>query len=92
MTQRETRSTNLNLRIRPQDRALISRAAEAENKTVSEFVTAAARREAEDVLLDKTHFVLDEERFAAFVEAIDSPPEENSGLDNLFSRKPIWER
>lgn len=87
----ETRSQNLNIRVLPKERTLISRAAEAANVSVSEFVLSAARRQAEDVLLDRQTFLLDEERYQAFVDALDAAPRENGALARLLKRKPLWE-
>ena len=86
----QTRSQNLNIRVQPQERTLISRAAEAANQTVSEFVLSAARGKAQEVLLDRQMFVLDEDAFRAFEEALDSPPANNPALARLLVRKPIW--
>ena len=87
----QTRSQNLNIRVLPQERTLFSRAAEAANQTVSEFVLSAARRQAEEVLLDRRTFVLDEESYRAFAEALDAPTGDNASLARLLKRKPVWE-
>jgi len=87
----ETRSQNLNIRVLPKERTLISRAAEAANGSASEFVLSAARRQAENVLLDRQTFLLDEERYQAFVDALDAAPRENEALARLLKRKPLWE-
>lgn len=86
-----TRSQNLNIRVLPRERTLISRAAEAANQTVSEFVLSAARGRAEEVLLDRRTFVLDEDAFRAFEAALDVPPRDNPALARLLRRKPAWE-
>lgn len=87
----QTRSQNLNIRVLPQERTLISRAAEAANQSVSEFVLSAARKQAEEVLLDRRTFVLGEDAYRAFVEALDAPPRENPALARLLQAKPVWE-
>jgi uncharacterized protein (DUF1778 family) len=87
----QTRSQNLNIRVQPQERTLIARAAEAVNQNVSEFVLSAARKQAEEVLLDRRTFVLDEDAYRAFVEALDAPPRDNPALARLLKRKPAWE-
>ena len=56
-TQREaSKREALNLRIKPQVRELIDRAAELAGKNRTDFVLDAARRAAEDTLLDRTVF------------------------------------
>jgi len=54
-----TRET-LNLRIKPGDRSLIDRAAEGVGKTRTDFVLDAARRAAEEALLDRVFFNVDQ--------------------------------
>lgn len=86
----QTRSQNLNIRVLPQERTLFSRAAEAANQTVSEFVLSAARRQAEEVLLDRRTFELDQESYRAFAAALDAPTRDNAALARLLNRKPVW--
>jgi uncharacterized protein (DUF1778 family) len=76
----------------PQERTLIARAAEAVNQNVPELVLSAARKRAEEVLRDRRTFLLDEERYRAFVEALDAPSRDNSALARLLKRNPLWER
>ena len=49
----KTRRETLNLRIPPAERNLIDRAAESAGKTRTEFILGAARRAAEEALLDR---------------------------------------
>jgi uncharacterized protein (DUF1778 family) len=84
-------SPNINIRVKRHIRALIDRAAATTDKTVTEFVLDAACREAKDVLLDRRLFNLDESAYQAFVAALDAPPQQNSKLKELLSRKPLWE-
>ncbi len=48
----------LNIRIKPQVRELIDRAAQVAGKNRTDFVLDAARRAAEDTLLDRTMFIV----------------------------------
>lgn len=84
-------SPNINIRVKRHIRALIDRAAATRDKTVTEFVLDAACREAEDVLLDRRLFNLDETAYQAFVVALDAPTQQNPKLKKLLSRKPLWE-
>ena len=65
---------------------LVRQAAETEDRTLTDFVVDAAVVEAERVLADRTHFVLDAERWNRFVELLDRPPQDNPGLEKLFAR------
>ena len=91
-TPRKDPPKNINLRIKPQTRLLIDRACAITDKTVTEFVLDAVCREAEDVLLDRRLFSLNERAYQAFVTALDAPTQGNPKLKELLRRKPIWER
>lgn len=86
------RSNTINLRIEPERRTLIDRAAEAAGKDRTQFVLDAATREATRVLLDQRYFQLDTDAFAQFNAALDAAPAENPRLRELLSRKAPWER
>ena len=52
----------------------------------------SARRQAIDVLLDQRLFVLDADRYDAFVHALDNPPPPGPKLRALLRRVPAWEK
>jgi hypothetical protein len=54
-------------------------------------VAAVAKREALGVLLDRRHFVLDEEKYRAFLEVLASAPKVHGRLKKLLSEKAPWE-
>jgi uncharacterized protein (DUF1778 family) len=81
----------IQMRVRPQVRELIDSAAAALGKTRTEFMIDAARERAIDVLLDQRTFRLDEERGAAFVEALSRPPKPTSALRKLLAAEAPWE-
>ena len=83
---------SVNLRIETRTRQLIDNAAAILGKTRTEFMIESARREAIDVLLDQRLFVLDPERYDAFVRALDNPPAPGPKLQSLLRRVPAWER
>ncbi|HEU0082118.1 MAG TPA: DUF1778 domain-containing protein [Bradyrhizobium sp.] len=86
-----TRSA-LNLRIKPELRGLIDRAAELAGKNRTDFVLEAARRAAEDALLDRTVFAVSPEAYAEFVKRLDAPPRPNERLRRTMKVKARWER
>ena len=65
---------SINLRIEANTRQLIDDAAAVLGKTRTEFMVESARRQAIDVLLDQRLFVLESERYDAFMHALDNPP------------------
>ncbi|MEA9878763.1 DUF1778 domain-containing protein [Xanthomonas campestris] len=70
----------LNLRIKPEERSLIDRAAKARGKNRTDFVLDAARSAAEEVLLDQTLITASPDAYAAFLARLDMPPQPNARL------------
>ena len=83
---------SINLRIEANTRQLIDDAAAILGKTRTEFMIESARRQAVDVLLDQRLFVLDSDRYDAFVLALDNPPAPGPKLSSLMRRIPAWRR
>ncbi len=86
----ELRSVSINLRATESWRALIDHAASMSEKTRSEFIIDATRRQAEEVLLDRSLFVLDDKRYRDFVAILDEPPMPTDALKKLMRRKAPW--
>ncbi len=82
---------SINLRIETRTRQLIDDAAAVLGKTRTEFMIESARTVAIDVLLDQRLFVLDPERYDAFIQALDNPPPPGQKLRALLRRVPAWE-
>jgi uncharacterized protein (DUF1778 family) len=87
----DTKGT-INLRIETQTRQLIDDAAAILGKTRTEFMIESARRQAIDVLLDQRLFVLDADRYDAFMHALDNPPAPGPKLRSLLRRTPAWQK
>jgi uncharacterized protein (DUF1778 family) len=68
---------------------LIARGARLAGLPVQDFVLRAACEQAQDVILDQVHFVLNAERFQRFCAALDSPPESNPGLARLLAARRL---
>ena len=51
----------------------------------------AARREAENALLDRRMFMLDDEACLKFIDRFDAPPRRNEKLRRLLTTKVPWE-
>ena len=81
----------LNIRIKPEERDLIDRAAQARGKNRTDFILDTVRQAAEDAMLDQRLFVLDADSWDAFAKLLDAPPEPNPRLQALLARKPAWE-
>ena len=83
---------SINLRIETHVRQLIDDAAATLGKTRTEFMIESARRQAIDVLLERRLFVLDSERYDAFMHALDNPPAPGPKLRSLLRRVPAWRK
>jgi uncharacterized protein (DUF1778 family) len=81
----------VNLRIRSDIRSLIDRAAMAYGKTRSDFMIDAARRAAEDALLDQTLVRVDQQTYDHFLSVLDQPPS-GVGFDRLLKAGKPWAR
>jgi len=87
----ESKSMQLNLRIRPAQRELIARAAELRHKNVSEFVIDAATRAAEDALAGQRVFQADGEQYQELLRLLDRPVADNPELLELLRKPAPWE-
>lgn len=88
---RAERSGLINIRIKPADKALIDQAAATQGKKRSEFMIDAARRAAEEALLDCTLLRVDRDTYARFIELLDRPPQPNEALRKLLQQKAPWD-
>jgi uncharacterized protein (DUF1778 family) len=82
----------LNLRIKPELRGLIDRAAQLVGKNRTDFVLEAASRAAEDALVDRTVFTVSPEAYAEFVARLDAPPQPNERLRRTMQTPAPWDR
>jgi uncharacterized protein (DUF1778 family) len=89
---RATTRDSLNLRIKPELRGLIDRAAQLAGKNRTDFVLEAARRAAEDALLDRTVFSVSPKAYAEFLKRLDAPPQPNERLRRTMKAPAPWER
>lgn len=81
----------LNIRIKPEERTLIDRAAKARGKNRTDFVLEAARAAAEETLLDQTLITASPEGYAAFLARLDMPPQPNEMLRKTMQTPAPWE-
>ena len=84
------RRETLNLRIPAAERNLIDRAAVSSGKTRTDFILSAARRAAEETLLDQTPFIVDAATYAKFLALLDAPPRPNERLQRTLRTTPAW--
>ncbi|AAM42375.1 DUF1778 domain-containing protein [Xanthomonas campestris] len=82
----------LNLRIKPEERSLIDRAAKARGKNRTDFMLDAARSAAEEALLDQTLITASPDAYAAFLARLDMPPQPNARLRKTMQTPAPWEK
>ena len=89
---RQTRKRqSLNLRIKPEERGLIDRAAKTLGKNRTDFVLDAARRAAEDALIDRNVLMVSPKAYAEFLARLDAPPQPNERLQKTLRTAAPWE-
>ncbi len=81
----------MNIRIKPEDRWLIDRAAQLVGKNRTDFVLDATRRAAEEAILDHTVFVVSPEAYAEFLARLDAPPQPNERLRKALQTPAPWD-
>jgi uncharacterized protein (DUF1778 family) len=82
----------LNLRISPELRSLIDRAAKARGKNRTEFVLEAVRSAAEEALLDQIMIAVSPEAYEAFLARLDTPPRPNASLYKTMQTRSLWDK
>ena len=90
MTTRTTRTEKLDLRLTPEAKRTLSAAAQAERRSLSDFVLESALGRAEEALADRRVFQLDPEQWEAFIAALDAPPRDMPRLRKLLNEPGIF--
>ena len=91
MTTQPAKRDTLNLRIKPEERGLIDRAARSLGKNRTDFILDAARRAAEDTLLDRLMMTVSPDAYAEFLKRLDAPPKPNERLLRTMKTAAPWE-
>jgi uncharacterized protein (DUF1778 family) len=82
----------LNLRIPAAERGLIDRAAKSSGKTRTDFILGAARRAAEEALLERSVFLVSPAAFTKFMALLDAPPKPNVKLRRTMQAPLPWSK
>jgi uncharacterized protein (DUF1778 family) len=81
----------LSIRIKAEERGLIDRAAQALGKTRTDFMLEAARRAAEDALLERTVIAASPAAYAEFLARLEATPQPNERLRRSLTNKAPWD-
>ncbi len=80
------KKSKLQLRLRPAQKDLVSRAAQVKQTKLTNFMVEHAFSAAQEVLADQVHFSLSPERWDAFCAALEAPPKVISALRKLLKK------
>lgn len=82
----------IELRATAAQKRILQEAADATHADLSQFVLQTSLAEAEVILSSRTRFVLQEDQWNRFVEALDAPPTPRPALHRLMSEPSALER
>lgn len=83
---RARKSRRIEVRATERQESVLRRAAEASDRTLTDFVLGAAVAEAERTLADRRLFVGTAEEYEEFLRLLDEPLESTSRFERLWSR------
>jgi len=86
---RPVRSARLHFRVREEQKTILEEAAALSGRSLSDFVIASAQSAANDILADRTRFVLPPEQWEAFAAALEGPPRELPKIAALLSESSV---
>lgn len=87
---RETKETRISMRVDPQRKAVIARAARISHTTISDFVLENAYLTASRIVADEAGIVMTDEQFEHFARLLDNPPPENlAKMKKLLNKKTV---
>lgn len=82
----------LNIRIKPEERGLIDRAAQSQGKNRTDFILDAARLAAEEALLSQVVLTVSPEAYAQFLARLDQQPDPNERLRKTMQTPAPWDK
>lgn len=88
---RKNKEVRFNVRATVNQKQLIARAAEKENKNYSDFILENALSAAEAIVNDDANFTLDKNRWTAFCAALDAPPRNIPALRKLLTEPSVFD-
>ena len=88
----DAKRETLNIRIKPEVRDLIDRAAKSRGKNRTDFILDSARVAAEDTLLDQVIMTVSPQAFEEFQARLDMPPKPDDRLLKTMRTPAPWER
>ena len=90
--QKPKRDSNLNIRVTPQQKLVITRAAEIKQTTVSNFVLEQAMEAARKIVHEQRQFSMSADQWKIFCEALEAKPREYTRLKKLMEERSVFEK
>ena len=87
----EAKSERIEVRTTPTVKALLQRAATFSHKNVTEFLLEAGIRAAEEALVDRRMFRLDDAQWQTFQDVLDRPVQSKPRLARLLAKRSALE-
>jgi len=85
------REDRLEVRLTPEAKSILKRAASVERKTVSAFILDKGLSAAAETLADRRELSLSAKQYGAFVAALDAPPKSRRRLEKLLRTPGVLE-
>ena len=91
MNAKETKTERIDVRTTVAAKQLLQQAAATSHKSVSEFLLENGLQAAQATLADRRLFILDDDRWQAFQDALDRPVQEKPQLKKLLTEPGIFD-
>lgn len=88
---RKQKKERIYLRVTSEQKDILERAAQEKHISLTNFVLENSYEAALRILTDKTHFLLNEEQWNAFCQALDAPPREIPALRKLLTEPSVFD-
>jgi uncharacterized protein (DUF1778 family) len=85
------KATKVQLRLRPDQKAVLARAAALRHTSLSNFMLENAYAAAQQVLAEQTDIVLSPAEWRAFCQALDAPPRPIPALRKLLTESSVFD-
>ena len=85
------KATKVQLRLRPAQKALLARAAQLRQTSLSQFMLEHAYEAAQQVLSEQVDFVMPPAAWEAFCKALDAPPRGIPALRKLLMEASVFD-
>jgi uncharacterized protein (DUF1778 family) len=91
MLQASVKATKVQLRLRPDQKAVLARAARLRQTSLSNFMLEHAYEAAQQVLAEQLDIVLTPAEWQSFCKALDAPPREIPALKKLLTEAGVFD-